>query len=55
MNELTDTNDNKSSDPFIKIQITLDDLDKNTFDHFDHKNIPKVVTEYRESPSYNRI
>ncbi len=55
MNELTYTYGKKFSDPVMKIQITLDDLDKNTFDHFDHKNIPKVVTEYRESPSYNRI
>ncbi|MFB5588449.1 hypothetical protein ACE41I_17305 [Bacillus cereus] len=53
--ELTDTYGNKSSDPVMKIQITRDDLEKITFDHFDHKNIPKVVTEYWESPSYNKI
>ncbi|MFJ5746070.1 hypothetical protein [Bacillus cereus] len=53
MNELTDTNDNKSSDPFMKIQITRDDFNKITFDHFDYKNTPKVVTEYWESPAYN--
>ncbi|HFU7085358.1 TPA: hypothetical protein ACGN8S_000336 [Bacillus cereus] len=53
--ELTDTYGNKSSDPVMKIRITRDDLEKITFDHFDHNNIPKVVTEYWESPSYNKI
>lgn len=37
MNELTDTDDNKSSAPFMKIQITRDDFNKITFDHFDYK------------------
>lgn len=45
MNELSNTYDNKSSNPVMKIQITRDD--------FDYKNIPKVVTEYWESPAYN--
>ncbi|PFI05434.1 hypothetical protein COI71_32390, partial [Bacillus cereus] len=53
VNELTDTNDHKSSDPFMNIQITRDDFNKITFDHFDYKNTPKVVTEYWESPAYN--
>ncbi|WP_366980158.1 hypothetical protein [Bacillus thuringiensis] len=53
MNELTDTYDNKSSDPVMKIQITCNDFDKITFDHFGYKNVPKIFTEYWESPAYN--
>lgn len=55
MDELDDTYDNKSSDPVMKIQITRDYFDKITFDHFNYKNRPKVVTEYWESHAYNRI
>ncbi|MBJ8152950.1 hypothetical protein [Bacillus cereus] len=52
---MTDTYSNKSSDPVMKIQITRDNLYKITFDYFDYKNIPNVVTEYWESPAYNRM
>ncbi|MCU7756887.1 hypothetical protein N7988_28070 (plasmid) [Bacillus cereus] len=52
---MTDTYGNKSSDPVMKIQITRDDFNKITFDHFDYKNIPKVATEYWESPAFNRM
>lgn len=52
--ELTDTYGNKKSDPVMKMNIDRESLDKINFKNFDHNNIPNVVKDYWEHPTYNK-
>ncbi|WP_267209525.1 hypothetical protein [Bacillus cereus] len=52
--ELTDTYGNKKSNPVMKMNIDRESLDKINFKNFDHNNIPSVVKDYWEHPTYNK-